>query len=26
MRDLPFGEQALYLRINRRQMRWEKCG
>ncbi|MDB9429333.1 transposase family protein, partial [Microcystis aeruginosa CS-555/01A07] len=26
MRDLPFGEQALYLRINRRQMRCEKCG
>ena len=25
-RDLPFGEQALYLRINRRQMRCEKCG
>lgn len=26
IRDLPFGEQALYLRINRRQMRCEKCG
>jgi transposase len=26
IRDLPFGEQALYLRINRRQMRCEKWG
>jgi transposase len=26
IRDLPFEEQALYLRINRRQMRGEKCG
>jgi transposase len=26
IRDLPFGEQALYLRINRRQMRCERCG
>ncbi len=26
IRDLPFGEQALYPRINRRQMRCEKCG
>lgn len=26
IRDLPFGEQALYLRINRRQMRGEKWG
>jgi len=26
IRDLPFAEQALYLRINRRQMRCEKCG
>jgi transposase len=26
IRDLPFGEQALYLKINRRQMRCEKCG
>jgi transposase len=25
IRDLPFGEQALYLKINRRQMRCEKC-
>jgi transposase len=26
IRDLPLGEQALYLRINRRQMRCERCG
>ena len=26
IRDLPLGEQALYLRINRRQMRCKKCG
>jgi transposase len=26
IRDLPLGEQALYLRINRRQMRCEQCG
>jgi transposase len=26
LRDLPFGEQAVYLKINRRQMRCEKCG
>jgi transposase len=26
IRDLPFGEQALYLKINRRQMRCENCG
>ncbi|NCQ93362.1 MAG: transposase family protein [Microcystis aeruginosa LG13-13] len=26
IRDLPFGEQALYLRINLRQMRGEKWG
>jgi transposase len=26
IRDLPWGEQALYLRINRRQMRCEQCG
>jgi transposase len=26
IRDLPFGEQPLYLRINRRKMSCEKCG
>lgn len=26
IRDLPWGEQALYLKINRRQMRCENCG
>ncbi|WP_199321309.1 ISL3 family transposase [Microcoleus sp. FACHB-831] len=26
IRDLPWGEQAVYLKINRRQMRCEKCG
>ena len=26
IRDLPWGEQAVYLKINRRQMRGEKCG
>jgi transposase len=26
IRDLPFGEQTLYLRINRRQMRCEQWG
>ncbi len=25
IRDFPFGEQALYLKVNRRQMRCEKC-
>ena len=25
IRDLPCGEQAVYLKINRRQMRCEKC-
>ena len=26
IRDLPWGEQAVYLKINRRQMRCKKCG
>jgi transposase len=26
IRDLPFGEQSIYLKINRRQMRCEQCG
>jgi transposase len=26
VRDLAFGEQKVYLRVNRRQMRCEKCG
>ncbi|MEA5534150.1 transposase family protein [Crocosphaera sp. XPORK-15E] len=25
IRDLPWGEQSVYLKINRRQMRCEKC-
>ena len=25
MRDLPFGEQQVYLQVNRRQMRCEGC-
>lgn len=26
IRDLPWGDQKVYLKINRRQMRCEKCG